>query len=75
MQIVNSSQVQKYLAWVQIAVQVKFASQVKFVSKLYFDFIKVIFRLSAEAKVFFHNLPAGQISLQRNITVEDNITA
>ena len=42
--------------------------------KLYFDFVKVIFRLSAEVKVFIHNLPEGQISLQRNITVEDNIT-
>ena len=42
--------------------------------KLYFDFVKVIFRLSAEVKVIIHNLPKGQISLQRNITVEDNIT-
>ena len=33
--------------------------------KLYFDFVKVIFRLSAEVKVFIHNLPEGQISLRK----------
>ena len=38
--------------------------------KLYFDFVKVIFRLLAEVTVFIHNLTAGQISLQRNITAK-----
>ncbi len=57
---------------------------------VYFDFVKVIFWLSpklyfgcrqsyisadAEVAVFIHNLPTGQISLQRNITAVGNITA
>ena len=37
--------------------------------KLYFDFVKVIFRLSAEVKV------NPQLAQRANITVEDNITA
>ena len=37
--------------------------------KLYFDFVKVIFWLSAEVKV------NPQLAQRANITVEDNITA
>ena len=34
--------------------------------KLYFDFVKVIFRLSAEVKVFIHNLPTAQAALLKS---------
>ena len=48
--------------------------------KLNFDFVKVIFRLSAEAKVnpqLAHgaNITATQYHCESNITVEDNLTA
>ena len=42
--------------------------------KLNFDFVKVIFRLTAEAKVFIHNFPQGKyhcnaISLSKTISL------
>lgn len=48
--------------------------------KLNFDFVKVIFRLAAEAKVNPQlaqraNITATQYHCESNITVEDNITA
>ena len=48
--------------------------------KLYFDFVKVIFRLTAEVKVNPQlakraNITATQYHCESNITVEDNITA
>ena len=51
------------------------ANYILTLSKLYFGLRQSYISADAEVAAFIHNLPTGQISLQRNITAVGNITA